>query len=348
MRTLFFLALCAGIACQTAPSSSDLPALTVQTPTELREQPDEKSRELLRLPVGAALLDRGETSRFLATVRLDDIPRQEPWMRVQTPKGQVGWVFAGALRPVGLDAAAEQRWVTEKRAQALFGPDVAGRLRVWAAQPDAATDTVLATHLRAGLHLRDTLNRLLAYAVSRDAALAPADLSWLAEPMRYFGLQPYPTPHLALDYRLVARAAARTAGQQDDQFAQIGLAAFSLDSMESPLPAWVFPLSLETSCSNLGAGHHLDLLKNIEQAIVVGDWFRPELLSLKDRILADILDQSRTYWQPQDKILAELDRVLSANLTCLTDRDRLALTARRAMFETLRENGIQVNLRAGM
>jgi len=348
MRTLFFLALCAGIACQTTPSSPDLPALTVQVPTELREQPDEKSRELLRLPVGAALLDRGETSRFLATVYLDDILRQEPWLRVQTPKGQVGWVFAGAVRPTDRAAAAELQWTADKRAQALFGSDVAGRLRDWAAQPDAATDSVFAAHLRTGLHLRDTLNRLLAYAVSRDAALAPADLSWLAEPMRYFGLQPYPAPHLALDYRLVARAAARTAGQQDDLFAQIGLAAFPLDSMESPLPAWVFPLNIDASCSNLGAGHHLELLKKIEQALKNGNLLRSELLYLKDRILADILDQSRAYWQSQEKILAELDQVLSADLACITDRDRLALTARRAMFMALRENGIQANLRAGM
>jgi hypothetical protein len=50
------------------------------------------------------------------------------------------------------------------------------------------------------------------------------------------------------------------------------------------------------------------------------------------------------YWQPRDKILTELDQIFAAELSCLSDRDRLALEARRAMFEA---GEVQVDLRSG-
>ncbi len=188
------------------------------------------------------------------------------------------------------------------------------------------------------------MNQLLARSVSRDAASAPADLSWLREPMRYFFIQPAPRPCLYPDYRLVARAATKTRGEHDDRFAGIGLAAYPLDSVESVLPAWVFPLGLEESCSNLGAGQHLNMLRKIEEVLLAGGLFRPEHLRWKDQILADILDNSRSYWQPKEKILAELDQIVEARLGCLSDRDRLALNARRGMFEA---SSVRMDLRSG-
>lgn len=344
MYRFIFFACCLFATCQPPFSNAEFPPLTVQAPTELREQPDEKSRELLRLSAGATLADRNETSRFLASVYLDDTLLQEPWLRVQTPDGRQGWVFAGAVVPADRSTTDVARWLQGKRAQALFGAAVARQLWDWAETDLPATDTAFANHLRAGLHLRDTLNQLLAHAVSRDAAQVPVDLSWLAAPMRYFWVQRTPVTTLALDYRLAAQAAARTAGRQDDQFSRIGFDAYPLDSIESNLPAWVFPLSVEESCSNLGAGHHLALLKKIEVALQTGAAFRPELLHWKDLILADILDKSRAYWQPRDKILTELDQIFAAGLSCLSDRDRLALEARRAMFVA---GEVQVDLRSG-
>jgi hypothetical protein len=42
-----------------------------------------------------------------------------------------------------------------------------------------------------------------------------------------------------------------------------------------------------------------------------------------------------------------LDQILKANLSCLDDRDRVALKARVAMFENPQANGVRVNLRSG-
>ncbi|MFN0014897.1 MAG: SH3 domain-containing protein [Saprospiraceae bacterium] len=343
MRTLFFLAVCTLTACQNTVENTDSPPLAVRYPTELREHPDEKSRTLSHLPVGTALTDRGETSRFLAAVFLENSLSREPWLRVHTTSGQTGWVFAGTVEPRLRDAEARQRWLHKKRTQAMFGAAASARLWNWATSPHPTTDTAFAGHLRTGLYLRDTLDRALTHAVSRETEQMPADLSWLREPMRYFWIQ----DRLSLDFRLVAQAAAHTAGQQDDQFAAVGLAAFPLDSIESALPAWVFPLSIEASCSNLGAGLHVAILEKIDSALHLGSLFRPELMRMKDQILADILDNSRTYWQPRNKVLTELDRILATRFACLTDRDRLALTTRRVMLARSGEGGIRVNVRSG-
>jgi len=340
MRTLIFALLLGVFACGS-PARTDL---VVRFSSELREQPDAGSPVVCPLPEGSELADLHETSRFLTTISLADSLRQEPWLRVETADGHAGWVFGGVVVPSDLEPAGERRWFFEKRTSALFGPALSAQVWAWADQPAPATDTALAGYLREGLHLCDTMNRMLAHAVSRGVGEAPADLTWLQGPMRYFFVQHTPAPHLFPDFRLLARAVAGTRGGQDDNFARIGFAAYPLDSVESALPAWVFPLSLEESCSNLGAGFHLDLLKKIDEALLAGDLFRPELLRWKDQILADILDDSRTYWQPLEKILAELDQIVSARLACLSDRDRLALEARRGMFSV---GMVRMDLRSG-
>ncbi len=340
MRTLIVALLLGVVACGS-PVRTDL---IVRFSSELREQPDAGSPVVCSLPEGSKLADLHVTSRFLAAISLEDSLRQEPWLRVQTADGQTGWIFGGVVVPSGLKTAEAERWVFEKRTQALFGPALSARIWALADRISPATDTAFAAHLRETLLLRDTMNQVLARAVSRDAASAPANLTWLEEPMRHFFVQHIPVPQLFADFRLIARTAAGTRGKQDDHFARLGLAAYPLDSVESALPAWVFPLGLEESCSNLGAGFHLNLLTEISATLQAGDLFQPELLRWKDRILADMLDNSRTYWQPKEKILAELDRIVAAGLGCLSDRDLLALKARRGMFAS---GSVRMNLRSG-
>jgi len=340
MRTLIFALLLGLVAC----GSSVRTDLVVQFSTELREQPDAGSPVVCPLLAGAELADMHETSRFFASVSLADSLRMEPWLRVQTADGRPGWVFGGVVAPSGLGSVAARQWLLEKRAQTLFGPTLSAQMWEWAGRRAPLTDTAFAGHFRAALHLRDTMNQILARSVSRDAASAAADLTWVQEPMPYFFVQHTPAPRLFTDFRLIARAAAGTRGEQDDQLARIGFSAYPLDSVESALPAWVFPLGLEESCSNLGAGFHLKILEEISAALQTGDLFRPELLRWKDQVLADILDDSRTYWQPKGKILAELDQIVATQLGCLSDRDRLALEARRGMFKAGR---VRMDLRSG-
>ncbi len=354
LRLLILPTLAAIYACQDTPtpSSTDETAypLTVVYATALRELPSEKSAELDQLPIGTRLRDAGQVSDFLASVSLRDTLRQEPWMKVQMPGGRTGWVFAGALRPPSVEPAQLRAWVLDKRFQALFGPALAQRWRAWSGLPAPVTDTAFSVQLREGLSLRDTLNLLIGRVLTRDAASALPDLYWLGELSPYFVVQQVANGSsytLFSDFRAVARTAAHTTGRQDDLYSQLGFTAYPADSIESALPVWVFPLSTEESCSNLGQGQHLRLLRAIDAAQRSGDLFRPEMQEMKDRILNDILDKSRDYWQPKEKILQELAAILREQPRCLNDRDILALEARQNMFATPEANGIRVNVRTG-
>ncbi|MCB9315878.1 MAG: hypothetical protein H6574_05895 [Lewinellaceae bacterium] len=351
MGALSFTSLLGLFGCKNQAKNSGHPILIVSYPVSLREQADEKSAEIEQLESGDELADLNRTSRFLASIYLDGRLRQEPWLWVETSSGRQGWVFAGAVLPEGTNTDQQLNWVLEKRFQALFGLQLSQRWKAWTSRKDLiTTDSAFAQVLREGMALQDTLNQLMATLATRDPGQTPPDMYWLGDSSPYFIIQQIPNQNsysLFLDYKAVGKQATQTSGEEDDRFAQIGFLTFPLDSIGSTLPAWVFPLSLEESCSNLGAGMHFNILRAIDQTLQKGKLFAPELMALKNWILDDILDKDRSYWQPQEKILTELGQIRKAKLTCLTARDQLALEARQAMFESPEKNNLHLNRRTG-
>lgn len=347
---LLFLLFSGIWACHNEPAPPNRPDLSVIFATALRKSPGEKSPELLQLAPADRLADLGEVSAFLSGISLKDTLRNEPWLRVRTTGGQEGWVFAGAVRPSGQNPENVTRWALNKRFIAWFGPALAQRWQVWAQLPPPQNDSAAAAYFRQGLALRDTLNLLVSRRVTRDAGEALPDFFWLGQLTPLFIIQQIAggtSYYLFTDYRVLAQMAARSGGMQDDAFVQVCLQAYPSDSIESALPVWVFPVSAETGYSNLGQGNHLKILKAIDRALQSGNLFAPELQALKASVMEDISDQNSAFWQPQEKILAELNQIIKANLTCINGRDRAALEARRNMFESPAENGIVLNLRSG-
>lgn len=337
-------------SCQNTTPKDDKNALTVAYKTALRQEPGEKNAEVGQLSVGSTVSDLNETSHFLSSITLGDTLRQEPWLRVKTADGRQGWVFAGALRPRPDVSVSLRQWTLQKRFQAWFGPVLAKRWNDWTNTPPPTTDSSFAAYLREGLRLRDTLNPLIARRVTRDGANPLPDLYWLSEMTPYFIIQQIgggTTYYLYLDYRAMAKTAQKTTGRQDDLFCQLGFQAFPTDSIESALPVWVFPLSAEDGCSNLGQGYHLKILWAIDAAQKAGGLFNPELSGMKDQVLEDATGKDRSYWQPTGKILAELKNIRQNPPHCLSSRDLLALEARTKMFEDAAGNGIRTDLRSG-
>jgi hypothetical protein len=182
-----------------------------------------------------------------------------------------------------------------------------------------------------------------------DADFQP-DFSWLAEVLSGFifqkvaeGTQPY----LFADYLFWQQKALKTSGLQDDLFIQTCLAAFPTDSIESFYPAWTFQLSDYEAASQLGTGVHLKMLQQIEKAMQAGPLFQPELMAFKEAALEDILGKNSVFWQPKELILKELNQIFNTQLSCLNDRDLMALQARLTMFENPEATGVRVNLRGG-
>jgi len=327
-------------ACEGSSRGGGSFDLITTRPTQLRSEPREDGLVLRELAAGAELVDLGGVSPYLTGIYLGDTLCWEPWLRVRALDGPTGWVFGATVQPVALSDTALDHWVHRKRLQALVGVEHTERLLRWARQ-EVSTDTALVDHLRQGLALREALQMALGQALpGGDSELRP-DWRWLKEYLRYFR---WYREGLALDYGRLAHLAQGTQGGQDDTYLQLCLQAYPIDSMESPLPVWVFPLSWTQSTSNLGAGQHLALLRAIDRAFQQAPLFGLELEHLKRLLLDDILDADRAYWQPLPRILAELDQLLAEPPSCLQKHERSALRLRRAM---LAQGQARTDLRSG-
>lgn len=350
MRWITGLIFIMAIGCQNKRTPPGTLQLSVIYSTSLRAAPGEKSQEILQLEPGDQVFDLKEVSPFVSAISFNDTLRQEPWLLAQLPDGRQGWLFAGALRPAGQNAEGVRRWALQKRFAALFGPALAQRWQNWVATPEPGSDTATAVFFRQGLALRDTMNLLISRMVTRQTDAPLPDLFWLNKWSPLFLLQQVnegASVYLFTDFRVLSKIASNSRGKQDDAFVQVCLAAFPADSIESALPVWIFPQSAESGYSDLGQGNHLKILQSVDRALQTGDLFRPELLDLKNRVLEDITGKDRIYWQPEEKILAELKKIQESELRCLNNTDRIALKARYNMFQLPSANGIVVDVRSG-
>lgn len=341
---LLFLSACGS---DSRKSAADL--LVTFDRSSLRDAPGEKTAELRLLRTGERLRPTGRVSDFVTPLRLGDTLLQAPWVQVQLANHQTGWVFAAALQPVEGDAA---QWFLQQQMTCFFGPGLTGRRNRWVAQRQApaATEIDFARDYREAVALRDTLMRRLAARAEPNEAGFEPDFFWLAEALPGFvfqmvaeGTQPY----AFADYRAWQQISLATSGLQDDRFVDACLLAFAADSIESFFPAWVMQTWDYGGSSQLGTGRHLTMLQTLDAALEAGRLFEAELLTLKDELLDDILDKNTTFWQPLEKAVAELEEILAADLRCLSERDKLALTERRKTFDDPAANGLRFNLRAG-
>jgi hypothetical protein len=163
----------------------------------------------------------------------------------------------------------------------------------------------------------------------------------------YQEIDPGARPGLFANFATWRPNALKSNGLQDDAFLACYLAAFPVDSIESAFPVWKFPLSETEPVSQLGAGQHLNMFRQIDAALQAGPLFGPELQVLKDQILEDIFWEGNRYWQSAEKIIADLDQILADPPKCLQARELESIQIRRKMFLDPIANGIVTNLRSG-
>ena len=336
------------LACNrsSAPQPGGL-AVTGFRPAVLQEAPGKKGVPLRELQPGERLADLEETSDFLTQMQVGDSVFQSPWLRVRAADGAAGWVFGPAVAPSEGDFGA---WFLRKKMDCFLGKQLARQLPSWAnVMENAETDAAFAGAFHDGLALRGRVAAVLAAHRERNEAAFVPDYFWLNEAMPGFIVQVSDDglrPNLFADYAHFQALAAQTDGGQDDLFIQACLAAFPLDSIESASPVW----QIQTDAGNfsqLGTGHHLKRLAAIGRALRECPFFEPELAAMKDALLADVLDQKTGFWQPKNLIVKELAEMLDLRYSCLTERDRLALTERLRILREAGANGVRVNVRAG-
>ncbi len=333
-------------SCQNPTQENTLRVVLPQT--ALRDAPGEKGREIRTLQAQDKLTDLGTVSHFETQLRLGDQSLIAPWLQVNTASGETGWVFSGAVQPIEPQAG----WLLQKRMLCYFGPDMTARRDRWLAGQDTIfTEMGFAVFFREALALRDTFTYHLAHRAEPNAAEVQPDFFWLREALPGFvyqqvaqGTQPY----LFTDYRFFQALADHTRGVQDDELMTIYLAAYPHDSIESIAPVWKMQIADNELVSQLGTNQHWQMLEKIDAALAPpSSLFRPELMAVKESLLEDIMGSNIRYWQSEEKILAELNKIFASSLNMLTTADRAALAARIRMFQNPADHGLQVNLRAG-
>jgi hypothetical protein len=358
-KLLFFLGLLVMLtACRRDRTPPERQLAVGATGTTLYAAPGKDAAVVAQLPPGAVLADLGAVSSFVTPLLLADSLFQAPWLQVEQPAGPRGWVFAAAVAPVGGDYKA---WLLQKRLDCFVGPALREKITAWRQGLEAASDeaALADAYARADTLRSVTLRQLHRRAEPNEAGFEP-DVFWLTDAFPGFVVQRVPAaartaagdstgrvPWLFFDYRSWLARARQTAGPQDDRFFEVFCRAFPGDSIESFFPVWTIQTGERLGSSQLGSGAHLAMFAQIDEALPQTPLFAARFLALKDRLIDDVASGQVTYWQPQDKIIAELDEIIARRFACLTDRDRLALEERRKSFEDAAANGIRVNLRSG-
>ncbi len=319
----------------------------------LRDIPGEKGKEIGMLNQGDVVEETGEVSDFTTRIKLRGIWYDEPWVKVRTKDNQEGWVFAGGLSfdPNAANALSEQ--LLELRLKSFFGQGLFNRIKDYRdAYNNAKTSNDFATLFQQGEGLRDTMSAVLEDKIdvlSLDYEKLP-DLFWIEE-----GLPGYETAlvaegtiyYLFQNYKKFQELARKTSGKEDDDYIDLMLQVHAVDSIEYFFPAWFLQTWDYGGQSLLGQGKHLQILKVADQNLKRSPVFLDETLRVKDEVLEDITRKSNGYWESKDKILEELDAIISGDLSVLTEDDKVALETRRKQFENPSANGIEVNKRTG-
>ncbi len=316
----------------------------------LRATAGEKGKEISRLAKGSIVTDAGEISDFTTPIRLRGVQFDEPWVKVKTEQGVEGWVYGGGVNFSMDNPTALANKLMERRLKTLFkglAPAILEYRRQYTQVSDSKT---FAEVYRKGVKLRDTLVTILEAKIPVGDYKQLPDLFWLKEAI------PGYIPQLAAegtlyylfqDYNKMDVQAKKTNGLDDDNYIDLCLMVHSYDSVEHFFPAWFLQTWDYGGNSLLGQGTHLRILKKMDNLVKSGNAFEPEILDLKNNLLNDITWQENAYWEPLKNIKEELDAIMAADLSILSEEDIIALETRRKMFDDVKGNKIDVNLKSG-
>lgn len=365
MKHFLFLGFLFLVACQadekveekaTETPSIPMPSSTVLTVAlenlRLRTAPGVDSDVITELQLGTKLYDLKETSDFTTAIQLRGTQFDEPWLRVKTEDGTVGWIYGA---PIGFSLSNESekvQFLMEKRIFALCGKALGARINDYQAffkELQSVEDFALL--YRTGIQLRDSLVESIDQKLNQLQTEQLPDLFWLKDILPGFVPQIVAegtSYYLFADYKIFDQLAKLTSTGEDDDFVELELLAFPDDSVEYFFPVWTIQTWDYGGHSLLGRGHHKVLFTKMDAILSQNDLFQPELMEMKKRLLDDIANAEGGYWETDTKIKAELDSIINADFTIFTANDKVILQTRREQFENVIANEISTNLKSGL
>ncbi len=315
----------------------------------IRDKAGLEGKEVARLDEGATMKYAGEISDFTTEIKLRGVKYNDPWLKVELDDGKTGWVYAGAVK-FTLNKAGKvlTEQIVTKRLSLFFGqeevPKIEKYQQLYAA---ATTDAEFAEAYQLGEDLQTALNRKLENKVDLFDQSDFPDLFWIDESLPALetavvaeGTQYY----LFFDYKALLSKATKTKGIADDDFANFQIQVNPLDSTEYFFKAWFLQTWDYGGYSLLGQNKHFELFNLMEENLKKSKLFEKGYQKIKQEMIEDIT-QYMQFGEGKYNILVEVDKIITADYSCLTKDDKIALETRRKMFEDPEANKLELNMR---
>jgi len=319
----------------------------------LRDTAGEDGNEITKLPENSIVIYQGELSEFTTSIKLRGMQYNEPWLKIKTSDGKEGWIYAAGVKPITTDSSEYISILEKMRLESFFGKKLAKEIQAYNnTLTSAKTDTIFADAFKNGLAIQEKINEVMGEKVEIDNPQQLPSMIWLENAMPGFqnslvaeGTKFYLFAHY---YRLL-QIAQSTTGNADDEFMDLQISIYPLDSIEHFFPAWFLQTWDYGGHSLLGKGLHFKILKKVNDLLEKKSPFNKSLENIKKEILDDILDTQKfvSYWYKKEKILSEIDQIIDANFVSLSKKEWIAIKARRKMFEQHQANAIKINQRSG-
>jgi hypothetical protein len=353
LRALFALfLLVVFISCSQSNSQSfpsDPRQITVfNSGLRLFSSPGLEGRAIRALTRGEMLYDLHQVSPFLTPLTLEGRSYVEPWLKVRTKAGEVGWVYGAVLYNQNGKAAAQ---LPQKRLAALFGKSLEQKIKRYALAFDAAkTDRELAQAYHAFREIVDSLALHTSFAVAVDPTYTLPNLFWM--PTVLPGVVPQmgnngDAYYFFAHFGIYRKKAQQTQGKTDDAFFDWCIQQFPQDSIEYLIPPYRIETELGQGSSLLGRGLHFPTLQQLDALYRRKTPFELDLILLKNRCVDDITQSNPSFWEQRTKIIDELAQICRSNLVILTKADKIALETRLLQLEDPEKYGLRVNVQAG-
>ncbi len=318
----------------------------------LREKEGKSGKIIDVLPARTKLIATGQVSEHRTEEVLRGIRFNEPWVEVKTKNGKVGWVFGGALKFSDVALGTIGQKLLRQRLDYYFGEELGKQIYEFKDSFEKKqTGDEFAALYNKSTEIVTAANKVLEKRVLVDEKTPIPDFSWVVNRLPghiVHKLSQNGTFHIFRDFRVFADKSKTTLGKIDDAFFNLCLKIFDVDSIEYIIPGWQMDVPQIGIVSLLGKGTHYDVLNKMNNILTGSKLFEKEINAYKSLVMEDLLNESATYWYSKDKVLKELDSIISAEFGILTKNDLIALKTRRDRIDKAEENGIVVNLRAGM
>ncbi|MDX2066817.1 MAG: SH3 domain-containing protein [Haliscomenobacter sp.] len=310
--------------------------------------PGSQGKAIRKLQQGELLQDLGEVSPFLTPLSMNGQGYIEPWLKVRTQQGEVGWVYGAVLYNLQ-EQASEQ--IIPKRLAALFGASLAQKMDQYKRNFQAAqTDQELAQAYHQFREVLDSLNLHTSFALAVDPTYTLPNLTWLPQVLPGVVTQIKPKRdayYFFTHYGLYKQKAQQTKGQSDDDFFDWCIQQFPQDSIEYLYPNYLIETDHEVAHSLLGRGLHFQALQQLDALYRRKTAFANDLIVSKNRCIDDITASRAAFWETREKIIAELTQICRSDLVILTKADKIALETRLQQLRKPKTYGLQTDVQAG-